>query len=289
MAEMSEFARMLKQKREEREKKFQDPTSDPGKFSKFRTAFLIFILVCQLDRDLSVKRKPLLSAENSPKKPKNDSQKARHDKLARLAQNIRAMDAADRGDSISAADLVKTSPVKPSNNSPNRRRSHEQMENMMNDASKENSKPKKNSKWARLAQERECWDNDFQSSNQITEKEDRIVVAPKTPVKSRQPVHQSPKKTQESPKKQLHQSGSARNMVAEALARAGKSNPAKNEIPKVKTTSTANTRRIEPKSNKPNARIEGKFWCFFIYFDFLMVFYIGDHALEWAQPSVEIR
>merc|ERR1712131_31161 len=190
MAEMSEFARMLKQKREEREKRFQDPTSDP---------------VCQLDRDLSVKRKPLLSAENSPKKPKNESQKARHDKLARLAQNIRAMDAADRGDSISAADLVKTSPVEPngqSNDSPNRRRSREQMENT---ASKENSKPKKNSKWARLAQEREGWDNDFQSSNQITEKEDRIVVAPK--------------KTQENPKKQLHPSGSARDMVAEALAR----------------------------------------------------------------------
>ena len=33
MAEMSEFARMLKQKREERERKFQDPTSDPGNFS----------------------------------------------------------------------------------------------------------------------------------------------------------------------------------------------------------------------------------------------------------------
>ena len=33
MAEMSEFARMLKQKREEREKKFQDPTSDPSNFS----------------------------------------------------------------------------------------------------------------------------------------------------------------------------------------------------------------------------------------------------------------
>ena len=222
-----------------------------------------------MDRDLSVKRKPLLSAENSPKKPKNESQKARHDKLARLAQNIRAMDAADRGDSITVADLVKTSPVKPiSNESPNRRRSHEQMENMTNDVSKENSKPKKNSKWARLAQERECWDNDFQSSNQITEKEDRIVVAPKTPIKSRQPAHQSPNKIKESPKKQLHQSVSARNMVAEALARAGKSNPPKNEIPKVKTTSTANTRRIEPKSNKPNARIEGKIWCF----SFILIF-----------------
>ena len=33
MAEMSEFARMLKQKREERERKFQDPTSDPGNLS----------------------------------------------------------------------------------------------------------------------------------------------------------------------------------------------------------------------------------------------------------------
>ena len=32
MAEMSEFARMLKQKREEREKRFQDPKSDPGIF-----------------------------------------------------------------------------------------------------------------------------------------------------------------------------------------------------------------------------------------------------------------
>ena len=193
-----------------------------------------------------MKRKPLLSAENSPKKPKNESQKARHDKLARLAQNIRAMDAADRGDSISAADLVKTSPNGQSNDSPNRRRSREQMENT---GSKENSKPKKNSKWARLAQEREGWDNDFQSSNQITEKEDRIVVAPKTPVKSRQPAHQSPKKTQENPKKQLHPSGSARDMVAEALARAGKGHQ-------------ANTRRIEPKSNKPNARIEGKFGVF---------------------------
>ena len=217
-----------------------------------------------------MKRKPLLSAENSPKKPKNESQKARHDKLARLAQNIRAMDAADRGDSISAADLVKTSPVKPngqSNDSPNRRRSREQMENT---TSKENSKPKKNSKWARLAQEREGWDNDFQSSNQITEKEDRIVVAPKTPVKSRQPAHQSPKKTQENPKKQLHPSGSARDMVAEALARAGKGHQAKNEISKVKTTSTANTRRIEPKSNKPNARIEGKHGVFI----HLLVFFV---------------
>ena len=37
MAEMSEFARMLKQKREEREKKFQDPTSDPGNFFKTLT------------------------------------------------------------------------------------------------------------------------------------------------------------------------------------------------------------------------------------------------------------
>ena len=235
-----------------------------------------------MDRDLSVKRKPLLSAENSPKKPKNESQKARHDKLARLAQNIRAMDAADRGDSITVADLVKTSPVKPiSNESPNRRRSHEQMENMTpNDVSKENSKPKKNSKWARLAQEREAWENDFQSSNQITEKEDRIVVAPKTPVKSRQPAHQSPKKTTstESPKKQLHQSGSARNMVAEALARAGKGpgNQAKNEIPKVKTTSASNTRRIEPKSNKPNARIEGKTGVYFQFFtvgEFIWVFH----------------
>jgi hypothetical protein len=165
------------------------------------------------------------------------------------------MDAADRGDSIRAADLVKTSPVKTSNNSPNRRRSHEQMETMINNASKENSKPKKNSKWARLAQEREGWDNDFQSSNQITEKEDRIVVAPKTPVKSQQSANQSSKKIKDSPK-QLHQSGSARNMVTEALARAGKGHSAKNEMPKVKTTSTANTRLIEPKSNKPNARIE---------------------------------
>ena len=206
-----------------------------------------------MERNLSAKRKPLLSAENSPKKPKNVSQKARHDKLARLAQNIRAMDAADRGDSITVNDLVQpsVSPVKTlaqSNTSPNRRRSHEQMMEI-NDHPKENSKPKKNSKWARLAQERECWDNDFQSSNQITQQEDRIVVAPKTPIKSKQ----LPKKIQSpNAQKQLHQSGSARNMVAEALARAGKTN----EIPKVKTA--PNTRRIEPKQTKPNARIEGR-------------------------------
>ena len=43
MAEMSEFARMLKQKREEREKRFQDPTSDPGIFRSLTRYTYFFV------------------------------------------------------------------------------------------------------------------------------------------------------------------------------------------------------------------------------------------------------
>ena len=61
-------------------------------------------LVHQLDTKVSAKRAPLLATENqSPaKKPtSNLAAQARKEKLARLAQNLRSMEKADRGESPS--------------------------------------------------------------------------------------------------------------------------------------------------------------------------------------------
>ena len=64
----------------------------------------ISLLVHHLDSKVTAKRAPLLATENqSPaKKPSsNPAAQARKEKLARLAQNLRSMEKADRGESPS--------------------------------------------------------------------------------------------------------------------------------------------------------------------------------------------
>ena len=88
-----------------------------------------------------------MAAENSPKKKPDAAAIARREKLARLAQNIRSIDSADRGESPEPERRKRLSnenqPVEPVSKSPR----------------------KKNSKWAALAAEREKWDSDFQEQN----------------------------------------------------------------------------------------------------------------------------
>ena len=99
-----------------------------------------------MDTKVSAKRKPLLAAENSPKKKPDAAAIARKQKLARLAQNIRSIDSADRGESPE----------------PDRRKRLSN-ENQPEPVSK--SPRKKNSKWAALAAEREKWDSDFEQQS----------------------------------------------------------------------------------------------------------------------------
>ena len=87
-----------------------------------------------------------MAAENSPKKKPDAAAIARREKLAKLAQNIRCIDSADRGESPEPE-----------------RRKRLSNENQPEPVSK--SPRKKNSKWAALAAERETWDSDFEQQS----------------------------------------------------------------------------------------------------------------------------
>ena len=151
-----------------------------------------------MEKELSAKRKPLLSAENSPKKQKSEdlSKAARREKLARLAANLRKNDRADLGEEVEDTSEASIGRLM-------KRKSGEKEQQQENLSPSKSAK--KSSRWAKFAEERETWDNDFHEQNNLVEKNDRILVSPT------KKAHYSAI--------QEKGSSSARDMVAEALSR----------------------------------------------------------------------
>ena len=148
---------------------------------------------------MSAKRKPLLSAENSPKKqkaevrPVDPSRAARKEKLARLAANLRKNDRADQGHDATLDDSQG-----------HKRKSTEnvgQVENVS--PSKAAKSTTKSSRWAKFSEQQNAWDNDY--------REHVFATSPTKPVR--------PAATTATAMERLKPSSSARDMVAEALAR----------------------------------------------------------------------